>query len=65
MSTAATTSPSRSRTGAATDLSPSSSSWSTITYPVRRTRVTPRFAELRTPVYEQIQSAKRGPVDAG
>jgi len=26
------------------------------------TRVTPRFAELRTHVYEQIQAAKRGPV---
>ena len=35
---AATTSPSRSRTGAATERSPSSSSWSTMAYPCRRTR---------------------------
>lgn len=33
MFTAATTSPSRSRTGAATERSPSSSSWSTMAYP--------------------------------
>jgi NitT/TauT family transport system ATP-binding protein len=29
------------------------------------TRVAPRFAELRTRVYEQIQAAKRGGSDTG
>jgi hypothetical protein len=37
MFTAATTTPSRSRTGAAIEHSPSSNSWSTMAYPCRRT----------------------------
>ena len=58
--------PSRSRTGAATDLSPSSGARSTMAHPCRRTpRGSARFAEPRPRVYEQIRADERDvPPDA-